>query len=272
MATVIISLLLIATIVGAWLVGATLIRNIKRTSTSSGNGAPTPPSSSSTSSSPAPASGGRNWQMPTWIGPLFLTIAGLWLILRVLAFKGAPDNLEAVLAVTIALIGAFLVKKERRFAGFFLSGLIIVLVLFPGIMTWLQEIRQAQINPPAPVEQVAPTPPVEEEEISKEPILPRSNNAILLKRSGYYNTIKGKYRLCFSWLGDEEDGGSRINQSLKINDVEFNSRGSNCYQYESEGKIYVEFINPTQTPNDSYSYYRKRVGGQGVYPFLEPVQ
>lgn len=119
-------------------------------------------------------------------------------------------------------------------------------------------------------EQVAPTPV--EEDIDKRPILPRTNNPIYLTKSGQYEAKPGKYRLCFSWLGDEEDGGSRINQSLKINGFEFNSTGSNCYQYTSEGKIYVEFINPTQTPNDSYSYYKERVGGQGAYPFLEPVR
>jgi hypothetical protein len=108
-----------------------------------------------------------------------------------------------------------------------------------------------------------------EESIAKEPIMPRTANPVKLVSSGYYRIPPGSKRLCFSWLGDEEDGGSRVNQAIKINGVEFSTRGGNCFSLSLKEKAYVEFINPTQAATDAYLHYRARKGGQGIYPFIE---
>lgn len=248
------------------------------------------PKPSGSSPSPAPASGasktpsgggGSSGKSGNGIIGYFLIptiLATLWLVIRgVVSPPTHYSNIEIGIFIIVFVLTAINILFGKG-ASKWIS---LVLVVVMGCIIWgnynyinsSNATKNTSTEQSAGQEQVATAPAtVEEEEISKEPILPKSNNPILLTKSGYYNTIKGKYRLCFSWLGDEEDGGSRINQSIKINDVEFNSRGSNCYPYKSEGKIYVEFINPTQTPNDSYSYYKKRVGGQGIYPFLELVK
>ena len=191
LASVIISALIIFIVLMAFSFSKNLPANIRNSS----GGASTPPSpSSAPSSSPAPASGGSGWHIPSWLGPLFLTIAGLWLILKVLAFKGAPDNLEAVLAVIIALAGAILLKDGKRFAGFFLSGLIIVLVLFPGIMTWLQGVRQSQLNPPG---EMAP---------------------IVINRDGEYNLPARPLKVCFTQTGDPAKR-FYVDQQIIIEDI-----------------------------------------------------
>jgi len=234
---------------------------------------PAPAKVNSTTASSASSGGGsaqKGKSIPNWIMPIgiaYLMIRGLFIIGS--NYIATFDWVIIAILFLLAII-SFWNGKNRWLS--------LILIVAAGCIIWFNQAHidssnQNSTEQSAGQEQVATAPAtVEEEEISKEPILPKSNNPILLTKSGYYNTIKGKYRLCFSWLGDEEDGGSRINQSIKINDVEFNSRGSNCYPYKSEGKIYVEFINPTQTPNDSYSYYKKRVGGQGIYPFLELVK
>lgn len=255
-ATVIILGLLIATIVGGRIVVVTLIRNIKGTSTSSGNGASTTSSSASaSSSSPPPTGNNRGLQIPSWLGPIFLAIAGLWLILRVLAFKDAPENLEAVLAVTIALIGAFLVKKEMRFAGFILSGIIIFMVLFPGIMTWLQEIRQSQLNPPG---EMAP---------------------IVINRDGEYDLPDRPLKVCFTLTGDPNQN-FYIDNKVEIGGKLFVQREAGCPDIppELKGKVSISLLSGKPYSekvksqigmtdvNNNYEYYKKI--GFGEYPTI----
>lgn len=240
-------------------------------------GKPLPPimgdskKSATLSSSPAPAkvnstaSQSASKDIPKWIMPLgiaYLVIRGLTIIAKI--YIGFWDWI-IILGLAVVAIINLLSGKQKSIS--------LITIIAIGCILWGNDhnIKSTTSEQSAgQQEQVAPAPV--EEDIDKGAILPRTNNPIYLTKSGQYVVKQGKYRLCFSWLGDEEDGGSRINQSLKINDFEFNSTGSNCYQYTSEGKIYVEFINPTQSTTDTYLHYKKRVGGQGIYPFLEPLK
>ncbi len=249
LASVIISALIIFIVLMAFSFSKNLPANIRNSS----GGASTPPSpSSAPSSSPAPASGGSGWHIPSWLGPLFLTIAGLWLILKVLAFKGAPDNLEAVLAVIIALAGAILLKDGKRFAGFFLSGLIIVLVLFPGIMTWLQGVRQSQINPPG---EMAP---------------------IVINRDGEYDLPARPLKVCFTRTGDT---ANLLVNKVDIAGVIYEQSEEGCKDISAKGKVFISLlsgkpyseqvksqIGMTDVDNN-YEYYKKI--GFGDYPIIK---
>ena len=267
LASIFILVLIIVIVVTVLLFSRKLPGNVRNSSGATS----TPPSSTSTPSSSAPASGGSGWQIPSWLGPLFVTIAGLWLIVRVLALKGAPDNLEAVLAVTIALAGAMLLKDGKRFAGFFLSGLIIVLVLFPGIMIWLQEIRQSQINPPAPVEQVDP--PSEEAPPSTERMVWAGRKKIL-DGDGEYFVPKGKKSLCITALG-MKDGSTLVPQDITIGEISYSTLGSQCKDLpdDLEGKVIVDFSpgKPWGTKEailNIYKEYDLKPGGIGQFPFI----
>ena len=112
------------------------------------------------SSSPAPATGnptatpsaskgvGRSGLgMPSWIAASLLILSLLWLILRILILKGMPGDWESTFAVIAVLAGAMLLKKEQRFVGFMLSGIIIFMVLFPGVITWVQGLRDGEMSP-----------------------------------------------------------------------------------------------------------------------------
>lgn len=273
-ATVIILFLLIATIVGGWFVGATLIRNIKGTSTSSGGGGTSSTSSSpsTASSSPTPAgNSGGNWLMPTWLGPTLLAIALLWLILRIIIFKGAPEDLEATFAVIIPLTGACLVKKEMRFSGFILSGIIIFMVLFPRVMTGLQGIRQSQLKP-APVEQVAPPP--EEVPLPSTERVVVSGKKITLTGDGTYSVPKGRKSLCFTHLG-MKNGSSSKSQYLTLNKVEYSALGRECHDLPEDlgGKVVVDFFPGKKWGDPSevkklYARWKSQPGGQSEWPVI----
>ena len=170
----------------------------------------------------------------------------------------------------ISLIGFFTSSEKKKK----ISAFLLAISIFMGVFSF-SFFKTSSSFPPASdsprKQQQAIRMEREEESIEKEPIMPRTGNPVKLVKSGYYNIPPGSKRLCFSWLGDEEDGGSRVNQAVKINGVEFSARGSNCFSLSLQGKTYVEFMNPTQTATDAYLYYSNRKGGQGVHPFIEEM-
>jgi hypothetical protein len=191
-------------------------------------------------------------------------------------FFGGTLWLIEIIAISVA--AGFVYPKGGKVQKRFATAIIVVALLnlfVTGLNPWIKGLRDSQLNPPTTEksaehpQQVSPA-PVEEEIISKEPILPRTNNPTILKKSGEYNIPKGKYRLCFSWLG--HDNGY-VNQGLKIGEQEFASTESKCLLVDIiSDKTNIDFINPYQTDMDTYEIISKQPGGQGVYPFLEPVK
>lgn len=231
------------------------------------------PAMGNSTATPSASSGGGSAQkgksIPSWIIPLgiaYLVIRGLFIIWR--------NYITPLDWIAIVLISFFAILNFWNGKNRWLS---LVLIVAVGCIIWFNQAHIDSFKPKTPTteqsaeqpQQVAPA-PVEEEIISKEPILPRTNNPTILKKSGEYNIPKGKYRLCFSWLG--HDNGY-VNQGLKIGEQEFASTESKCLLVDIiSDKTNIDFINPYQTDMDTYEIISKQPGGQGVYPFLEPVK
>jgi hypothetical protein len=171
--------------------------------------------------------------------------------------KDIPSSLQGVIKLwaLLSIAGILALMIAIRFA--------------PGLIDSLDYSHSS--TPPeqsTQQEQLAPAPV--EEDIDKRAILPRTNNPIYLTQSGQYKVKPGKYRLCFSWLGDET---GYYNQGLRIDNEEFISNGLNCFPKNiSSNLVNVEFINPPQTEVDTYMMTRNKKGGQGLYPFLETTE
>lgn len=193
MATVIISLLLIATIVGAWLVGAILIRNIKRTSTSSG-GTSTPPTSSSTSSSPAPASGGNWWGKARGINwsVLLLGMVGIYLLTRMIVLGGVLPG-EEILVLAVIILIAVLLNTKTLFFALLIVAILLVNFLHPNVNKDIKSMRENQINPPGEMA------------------------AIVINRDGEYDLPDRPLKICFTQTGLPEKD-FYIDQQISIGD------------------------------------------------------
>lgn len=153
-ATLIILFLLIATIVGTFLVGATLIRNIKGTSTASDTGASTPLSSSTPPSSPAPAGkGGGNWRDKArginW-SVILLGIAGVYLLARMTVLGGVLPVEELLILAVITGI-AFALNRKLGVFALLIAGILLVNFFHPNVNQDVKGVREAQLNPPAPI-------------------------------------------------------------------------------------------------------------------------
>jgi hypothetical protein len=210
----------------------------------------------------------------TAVPGILLGMGGSWLVARMFLFGGALWLLEIVAIVVISGVAHSKGGKGQKVTAKIIIGLAVLNLFIPGFNSWVKEIRDNQLNPSPPEqstyqqEQVPPAPV--EEEIDKRAILPRTNTPIYIKKSGQYKVKPGKYRLCFSWLGDET---GYYNQGLRIDNEEFISNGLNCFQKNiSSNIINVEFINPPQTEVDTYIMTRNKKGGQGLYPFLEKTE
>jgi hypothetical protein len=175
--------------------------------------------------------------------------------------KDIPSTLQGVMKLwaTLSIAGILALMIAIRFT--------------PGLIQSLDYSNSSA--PPAQQsagqqEQVAPAPV--EEDIDKGAILPRTNNPIYLTKSWQYEAKPGKYRLCFSWLGDRD---GYYNQWISVNGVDYKSAGGNCYPIEiTSTEIIVNFINPSQRDDkggDTYRFVRE-YGGQGLYPFIETTE
>jgi hypothetical protein len=266
MATVIISILLIATIVGAWLVGATLIRNIKGTSTSSGSGAPTPPSSSSApSSSPAPAgNGGGNWQDKARglnLSVILISLAGVWLGAKMILIGGSISDGEIFFLMGITIIAAVL-NSKLRFAAIVIGVILLLNYFQPGFNQGVKSVRETQLNPPG---EMAP---------------------IIINRDGEYDLPARPLKVCFKQTGSSST--IWINQEVSIDNswrvVENYSKCHDLPTSVSGKKVSISLGNPIKpyTPEirkqwnitdpkitNDYEYYSNIDGGQSGYPIIQ---
>lgn len=179
-------------------------------------------------------------------------------------------KLDWVVLISLAIVAiiSFFTGKNRFLA--------LILVSAIGCIIWFNQYHIASFTPqPVSTEQskfpVKQDTPVEEEIVSTEPILPLTNNSTRLMKTGTYKVVKGKNRLCFSRLGD---GSGFYGQFLRIDGKEYKAGESGkCNPIDIyKDNIVVEFVYPPQTVVDTYLLTRKEKGGQGVYPFLEPIK
>lgn len=237
--------------------------------TSSGNSSTT----SSPPSSPAPASGGSNgMKIPSASPGLLLGLSGGWLLARMFFFGGALGPIEAS---AILIADGFAYKnggKGQKKLAALIIGFTALNLVFPGIIPWIRGFREAQINPPAPVEQVAP-PPVEEPPPSTERVVV-SGKKITLTGDGTYSIPKGRKSLCFTNLG-MKDGSSNTSQYMTLNGKEYISLGTECHDLpeDLEGKVIVDFFPGKEygTPEGVrklYAYWKSQPGGQSELPII----
>jgi len=239
-----------------------------------GTTTPSPaPASGNSSTTPSASSGGgssgkNGVNIPAWIMPIgiaYLIIRGLFIIGR--------NYITIFDWVIIAILAFFAICSFWNGKNRWLS---LVLIVAIGCIIWFNQYHidsfKTQSTPPTEQGQVAPAPIPLEEEIDKRPIFPTTNSPIYLIRSGRYKVKPGKYRLYFSWLGYDT---GYVNQWLKIDGLDYKATGRKVYELNvTKDEIQVQFINPYQTDpqEDTYLVIRKEPGGQGLHPFLEPVQ
>ncbi len=239
------------------------------TGTSTGGTAPSPAPAAGGSPSGGGGSSGKNSvNIPAWIMPIgiaYLIIRGLFIIGR--------NYITIFDWVIIAILAFFAICSFWNGKNRWLS---LVLIVAIGCIIWFNQYHidsfKTQSTPPTEQGQVAPAPIPLEEEIDKRPIFPTTNSPIYLIRSGRYKVKPGKYRLYFSWLGYDT---GYVNQWLKIDGLDYKATGRKVYELNvTKDEIQVQFINPYQTDpqEDTYLVIRKEPGGQGLHPFLEPVQ
>jgi hypothetical protein len=211
-------------------------------------------------------------KIPSGVSPgLLIAGSGAYLLARMFFFGGALGPIEAI---AILIADGFAYKNGGK-GQKNLATLIIVFtalnLVFPGLMPWIKGFREAQLNPPAPIEQVAP--PVEEPPPSTERVVV-SGKKITLTGDGTYSVPKGKKSLCFTNLG-MKDGSSNTSQYLTINGVEYISLGTECHDLpeELEGQVVIDFFPGKEygTPEGVrklYAYWKSQPGGQSELPII----
>ncbi len=229
-------------------------------------------STPSTPSSPAPAgNSGSGMKIPSASPGLLLGLSGGWLLARMFLFGGALWPIEAI-AILVADGFAYTQGgKGQKKLALLIMALAGINLFFPGFNQGVKNVRETQINPPAPIEQVAP--PIEEAPPSTERIVV-SGKKITLTGDGTYSVPKGKKSLCFTNLG-MKDGSSNKSQYLTINGVEYISLGTECHDLPEnlEGKVVIDFFPDKEygTPEGVrklYAYWKSQPGGQSELPII----
>jgi hypothetical protein len=257
-ATLIILFLLIATIVGTFLVGATLIRNIKGTSTASDTGASTPLSSSTPPSSPAPAGkGGGNWQDKArkinW-SVILLGVAGIYLLARMTVLGGVLPVEEILILAIITGIAVLLNKNTLVFA-LLIGTLLLVNFFHPNVNQDVKGVREAQLNPPGEM------------------------SPIVINRDGEYDLPDRPLKICFTLTGDPNQN-FYLDNKVEIGGKLFIQREAGCPDLPSgiKGKISISLLSGKPYSekiksqigmtdvNNNYEYYKKI--GFGEYPTI----
>jgi hypothetical protein len=227
----------------------------------------------STPSSPAPAgNGGNGMKIPSGVSPgVLLAGSGGWLLARMFFFGGALLPIEAI-AILIAdgFVCAKGDKVQKNLAALII-GFTALNLVFPGIIPWIRGFREAQLNPPAPIEQVAP--PVEEPPPSTERVVV-SGKKITLTGDGTYSIPRGRKSICLTNLG-MKDGSQYVIQDVTVAGVEYIFSGTKCAALpdELEGQVIIDFFPGKDhgTPEGFtklYAYWKSQPGGQAELPII----
>jgi hypothetical protein len=124
-ATVIILILLIATIVGGVIVGITLMKNIKGNSNYAPP-SPAPASGNSTTATSASSGGGSSGKnLSAFWSIIPLVLAGLWLGAKIILFRGEISNLEIFILAILAIF-AWVLDQKKCFIS---SGILVILAI-----------------------------------------------------------------------------------------------------------------------------------------------
>jgi hypothetical protein len=212
-------------------------------------------------------------KIPSASPGVLLGVSGGWLLARMFLFGGALWPIEAI-AILVADGFAYAQggKGQKK-----LALLIMVLaginLFFPGFNQGVKDVRETQINPPAPIEQEAPAPPVEEPPPSTEKAV-ISGEKITLTGDGTYSVPKGRKSLCFTHLG-LVDGSTRVPQELTLNGKSFSTLGTKCFplKEELEGNLQVDFFSEQDygapgKVKGIYAYWKTQPGGQSEWPVI----
>jgi hypothetical protein len=232
-----------------------------------------------TTPSPAPAAGasktpsggggssGKNGNGIIGYFVIPTVLATLWLVTIGISLN---NSIEISIFIVVFILTAINILFGKGASKWISLGLAVVM----GCIIWGNYNYINSSTPPTEQsagqqEQVAPAPV--EDIIYIDPILPNTNRATNLVKTGNYTFSKGKNRLCFSRLGDEDGYHGQL---IKVDGKEYNAGESGkCYPVTiNQANVYVEFVYPHQSEVDTYALNRKEKNGQGVYPFLEPVQ
>jgi hypothetical protein len=153
-------------------------------------------------------------------------------------------------------------------------GVALLNFFIPGLNPGVKQIREAQLNPPAPVEQEAPAPPVEEIPPPSTERVVVSGKKITLTGDGTYSVPKGRKSLCFTNLG-MKDGSQYVIQDVTVAGVEYIFSGTKCAALpdELEGKVIIDFFPGKDhgTPEGFtklYAYWKSQPGGQAELPII----
>jgi hypothetical protein len=163
----------------------------------------------------------------------------------------------------ISLIGFFAYSgKQKKISGFLLAASLLLGVFSFSVAPPSSE-QKAHMNQAAPAET--------EEADFKGPILPLTSRPTVLKKTGSYNVGVGHHRLCLSRLGDNSGYWGQL---IVIDGVEYKAgEGGVCYKIStSKERIFVKFTYPPQLEVDTYALASREKGGQGIYPFIEPME
>ncbi len=239
--------------------------NPSSSTTSSSNSSKT-----SSPSSPAPAGKGKGVSLPSGTFPhLLLGVSGGWLLARMLLFGGALLPLEIIAILIGAGVSHF--TGGNKPLSKLVMGVALLNFFIPGLNPGVKQIREAQLNPPAPIEQVAP--PVEEPPPSTERVVV-SGKKITLTGDGNYSVPKGRKSLCFTHLG-LVDGSTRVPQELTLNGESFSTLGTKCFplKEELEGNLQVDFFSEQdygapEKVKGIYAYWNTQPGGQSEWPVI----
>lgn len=228
--------------------------------------------SSSTNSSPAPAGNSSGMKITSASPGLLLAGSGGWLLARMFLFGGALWPIEAI-AILIADGFAYNQGgKGQKKLAILIMALAGINLLFPGFNQGVKGLRESQLNPPAPVEQVAP-PPEEVPPPSTERVVV-SGKKITLTGDGTYYVPKGRKSLCLTNLG-MKDGSQYVIQDVTVAGVEYIFSGTKCVALpdELEGKVIIDFFPGKDygTPEGFkklYAYWKSQPGGQSEWPII----
>jgi hypothetical protein len=197
-------------------------------------------------------------------------VAGAYLLARMTVLGGVLPVEEILILAVITGI-AVLLNQNNLFFALLIAGILLINFFHPNVNQDVKGVREAQLNPPAPVEQVAP--PVEEPPPSTERVVV-SGKKITLTGDGTYSVPKGRKSLCFTNLG-MKDGSSNTSQYLTINGVKYISLGTDCHDLPEnlEGNVVIDFFPGKDygTPagaRELYAYWKSQPGGQSEWPVI----
>lgn len=234
---------------------------------------PTSEPSSSPPSAPAPAGNSSGMKIPSASsGNLLLGTGGL-LLLRMLVFGWVLSPLEAIVVVIVSGFAHYKGDAGQKKLAKWFIGLGLVQFFAPTAIAWVQNLHQAQFNPPAPVEELAP--PAEEVPLPSTERVVVSGKKITLTGDGTYSNIpKGRKSLCFSHWG-LKDGSTNVPQQISVNGEIFNALGKECFPLDEtlSDTIIVDFFpnldyGAPKKVKDMYNYWKSQPGGQAEWPII----